>query len=299
MSLVAMTIPDDPDELAEWLERHLAGLDLTRLVAELSAVHGPPPEAVSFEQTLGPYVKPICHGGLSVLPRPLLTRLLTQPSLLLELQEPILLEGGPYWDRVLKGNRDLDDLVARGRRRVEALVRGGTASGGRAAGPATLRLRWHSRPWFVSLATAAAVLLAVGLWSAARPGGPPAPAATAWGWDRPGALPRGVGRAEYLNALADDAEEWFNKRPETAPELARRILQLRQGCDTLLLGEHEPLPGPDREWLKARCRKWADQFDRQLAALESGKDPREVREAVDDSVRKLAGALRARAAQAA
>jgi hypothetical protein len=40
MRLIALEIPDDPEELSGWLERHLVGPELSSLVAELEAVHG-------------------------------------------------------------------------------------------------------------------------------------------------------------------------------------------------------------------------------------------------------------------
>jgi hypothetical protein len=95
--------------------------------------------------------------------------------------------------------------------------------------------------------------------------------------------------------LAAASQEWFKKRPETALELARRIGQFRQGCSTLIVAEHKPLPEDDRKWLRERCRAWAEKFDRHLAALEAGEDVEKVREAMDATVNQLTKALRDRA----
>jgi hypothetical protein len=157
----------------------------------------------------------------------------------------------------------------------------------------------------VSLATAAAVLLAVYLpgWLApkpAEPGGPgPAAVATAppragWGWDRPDALPADalpadVPPADYLNRLADAAEEWFKKRPEDAPALARRLNEFRQGCSTLILAQHKPLADMDRPWLAERCRAWATKLDKALSDVESGRDVAQVRAEADETARHIAG----------
>ena len=40
MKLIALEIPDDATDLANWLEGHLVGLDLSTVVAQLDVVHG-------------------------------------------------------------------------------------------------------------------------------------------------------------------------------------------------------------------------------------------------------------------
>ena len=56
MNLVVATIPENPAELAGWLERRLVGLGLDGLVAELTALHQPASADASIEQLL-PKVK--------------------------------------------------------------------------------------------------------------------------------------------------------------------------------------------------------------------------------------------------
>ena len=45
MKLIALEIPENPAELAGWLDRQIVGDDLAALVAELEAIHGNHPEA--------------------------------------------------------------------------------------------------------------------------------------------------------------------------------------------------------------------------------------------------------------
>src|SRR5687767_1355847 len=98
MKLIAMTIPDDPAELAGWLERRLVGLDLAALVAELSAIHGDRPSAAGeLDALLGGHRDAVLNQGLSALPAAGLRELMRRPSVLLELQELILIDGGDYW----------------------------------------------------------------------------------------------------------------------------------------------------------------------------------------------------------
>lgn len=289
MSLVVTTIPDDPAQLSGWLERQLVGLDLGSLVGELTAIHRPSPgSGPSLDAVLGGYLERIEATGLSCLPRPVLQQLLTHPSLLIALQERILIQGGPYWDECSRTLPAINVHVERGRQRLSGVVAARQDLG------ISARHVWYRQAWVVSLATAAAVLIAVGVWNGTRPVEPVAE--TGWGWERPGVVATRESAREYLEGLADAAQEWFVKRPETRRELARRLNQMRQGCSTLILGEHEALSAVDRKWLVERCQAWAKKFDQQLADLEAGKDVLEVRQATDATVEQLVKALRGRGA---
>jgi hypothetical protein len=109
-------------------------------------------------------------------------------------------------------------------------------------------------------------------------------------------MPTNVTEREYLDALADGAEQWFNKRPQDAASLAQRIGELRQGCSRLILADHEPLSADDGQWLVGKCREWAAKIDEQLVALEAGAEPHDVLAQMDMIVDKLAHAIRGRAA---
>jgi hypothetical protein len=117
-----------------------------------------------------------------------------------------------------------------------------------------------------------------------------------WGWDRPTALAAGATSADYLNNLADAAEEWFAQTRDDSRHLARRLTEMRRGCDRLLAAPHAPLSQADRDWLLERCRTWSEKFDDQLAALQSGeRSLQAVREEADATVKQLIRALRGRA----
>jgi hypothetical protein len=301
MTLIAMNIPDEPGRLADWLERHLTGLDLGALVSELSVVHGQPPRLVaSVRQVLGDALDQVLERGLHALPPHALRQLLRQPHLLLELQELVLSAGSPYWDRLARGE-ELDRLAAEGLQNLRAARER----------PATIPFRPSAKRsgggWgrgVSLLMAAAAVLLAVFLGypivkdllrqRAIGPG-----PTVAWGWAKPGAIPTEGTAPEYLNHLADSAEEWFNKKPDNAKAVAQRIEELRQGCKTLIAAEHKPLAPADRDWLVERCRKWLEDFDKASAAIVAERDPVEVRTEVDATVRRLIGALRDRATKVA
>lgn len=294
MRLHAVDIPDDSARLPAWLEQHLVGPQLGALVAELAAVHAPAPgPAPSLHDVLGPHEAAVLRDGLAVLPPAALRQLLVRPRLLLDLQELVLTAGGPYWEGVGGASPELDAAAERGRLRVAEFL--AADEGAPQAVPrARLPIPWYRRPWLVSAATAAAVLLAVLGYRLARPPAPP-PAPSGWGWNRPGALPQDVPASVYLNRLADAAAEWFAERPDDPAAVAKRIGQFRAGCSVLIFAEHRPLSDADRQWLVERCRAWADKLDKQLEALEAGQDPVQVRAETDETVTKLIGALRARA----
>jgi hypothetical protein len=292
MNLVAMSIPDDPAALPAWLERHLVGLDLGALAAELTAVHGAaagPPLA----EILGGQRKAVLEGGLAALSPPALAQLLRHPRRLLELQELVLTEGGPYWQRYADADAALAALALRGEQRLAAGLPGPR--------PAVVRPRFG---WFravaVGLSAAAATLLAVFLFRgplARQVLGPPVAVATpTWGWEKLQSPPPNESAPDYLNGLADAAEEWFRQRPDTAPALAQRIGELRLGCSRLIFAAHAPLTDvEERKWLVAKCRSWAAKFDKSLTELEGGRPVGEVRDEMDRTVRRVAATLRERA----
>lgn len=294
MKLHAMTVPDDPTQLAGWLEQQLLGPDLGALVAELTAVHGTA-AGPGLEEVLGSSAPPLKESGLAGLPAEKLRLLLAHPRLLLELQEWLLATESPYWEQVVAAVAPLEAAMERGRRL--AMFRQAPPAPPRLHRPEELpRGRaWYRQSWFASLATAAAVLLAVLGYQRFSPKSGVIPVETAWGWNKPGALSQEGPSDAYLNRLADGAAEWFNDKPEKPAELAKRIGELREGCSQLILAQHQPLSAADRLWLIDNCRRWGAQLDKERDALEAGADARQVREQTDTTVRELVDALRKRA----
>jgi hypothetical protein len=304
MKLIAIEIPDEATALPGWLEQHLVGADLGTLVAELEAVHGPVAKVLPLDQVLGRHREDVLARGLGVLSANRLRRFLRQPRLLLELQELILTSGGPFWLHRAASATEHRPAVERGWHRLAATLAPEPTRTGAGATPSAPtradRSPWSRLRWIVSLATAAVLLgvVLVPLWRGQHPGAGVA-ATAGWGWSRPGALPQDLPRGDYLNRLADGAEEWFHQRPDEPLALARRIAEFRQGCSVLILSPHRPLPAVDRAWLVEKCRGWAAQFDGYLAAVEAGQDPREVRSQADETVHRLIAVLHERAAGSA
>jgi hypothetical protein len=277
MTLVLPTMPEDPAELAGWLDRQVAGPDLARLIAELSAVHGPAADAPELATVVGPDRPAVLTRGLGALSEDRLRTLLRHPPLLAELQDMVTEVGGSHWDdlfdhptlaRAARNARDGFAEVARPIRRYR-------------------RSPVYLRPWFVAVATAVVVLATVVLDK------PPAP--KPWGWTAPRALTRGYSGPEHLTALADAAAEWQARPRRTPAELRRALREMRDGCTAVLAADHRALPPDDKAWLADRCVAWGTKLDRHLADLQAGRLADEVRAAADETVEKLIEALRTRA----
>lgn len=301
MKLHSLDMPDNPADLPRWLERQLVGAHLRELVGELTAVHGSTSTLYTLDEVLGEDRDRLLRHGLTAVPVPKLRRLLVQPRLLLELQEVACRDGGPFWSELAATDGELSQSVSRGRSQVnDQLFAASKAAASPRADvvPISRAIRWTSNPWLVSLATAAALLLAVTLFEFTRlsPKKSHTPVSAGWGWNRPDSLAAQGSAADYLNRLADAADEWFLQRPEEATALARRIGELRQGCSMLIFAEHRPLDETERQWLVEKCRAWAAKLDQHLVALESGEDPLDVRGRADETVRKLVEAMRNRSA---
>lgn len=317
MTLHVLDMPGDPALLGRWLERHLVGMRLAELAAELAAVHPETADVpVALDEILGDAGPLVLSEGLRGVTGEALRRFLAHPHALLALQERVLAEGGPYWDRVKPPTDRRERDLRRDWEGLRARIGGFAAEDAADPGPGPDVLPFRAEPAPVAVAAAgrgrtrawgrlagalaAAVILVLFAlaWPTirdARRMGQGVAVASAWGWGREGALGEDLPRAEYLDRLADAAEEWFDRRPDDALALARRLGELRQGCSRLILSPKGPLGDEDRRWLTDRCRAWAVAIDGHLTALEGGDDPRVVREAADATVRKLITALRDRA----
>ncbi|WP_417386399.1 hypothetical protein [Gimesia sp.] len=289
MMLTAFDLPEETDELQQWLDELLIKPELISVVSQLSAVHANASDTeLSLEQILQEQADAVLQQGCRELSSQQIQQLLTHPARLLELQERLFLEGGAYWqDRILaksdaaevsQSQQWLQDQVGETQSAEEKTVQ-------QAPAYKTVSYRKIGLLGFVS---AALILLAVFLNQE------PAPA-PGWGWNRPGALTADVPASEYLNKLADSAEEWFNKPTDTKAALETRLKQFRAGCETLINAPHPQLSADDRAWLVERCQIWAGKLDTQIVALNQGADFKTADAEADALIRKLVDALRTRA----
>jgi hypothetical protein len=235
---------------------------------------------------VGEHLPDVFQRGLSALPPATLRTFLRHPALLLDLQDIVLTEGGPYWDRLLS-----DAQVGRAAERTGRRLRVALGLDAPPAPGKQVRLRFYRRPWLVGLATAAAVLAAVYFGRSYLEG------LGRWGWQRPGLGARAATPSAYLTALADAAAEYRERPRDDRDSFMRTLGEMRDGCTRLLAADHPVLPPKDRDWLATRCRDWGAKLDGYLADLQTGKDWQAVRAEADGTVDTLIKALRDRAAQ--
>jgi hypothetical protein len=276
MKLIISTVPDEPAELATWLERQLTGPDLECLIKELTAVHGQETAPSSLAEALGEDLSVALGRGLGGLPANKLRMLLRHPRLLGELQDTIVESSSPYWD----ARFDHPEL----KRIADAARESSTKFVARPA-----RTPIYRRPWFVSLATAAVVIVAVFLANSRER------AASGWGWNKPGLMTAVNNRVDHLNALANAAEEWRSRPKSTTDELRKSLQEMRDGCTSMLAAAHPQLTPDDRAWLMDKCVAWGTKLDRHLADLQTGRPVEAVRREADGTIEALVQALRARA----
>ena len=294
-------LPDRPDDRGPWLDRMLTGFALGELIeeltvlAEFAASEGDAPSSGeasgALERVLGDDRTAVLERGLVALPPERLTPLLTRPALLSELQMLVFAEGGAYWHGLLGEDGEVAAAADRAfGPAADAADPGSTPPPARSPPARTPAPR---RRWPVAaLSALAAAALLVTVAVVFRPADVPPASAVAWGWAGPDGLPEADTAPAYLDALADAADAWFNKRPTDRAALATRITEFRAGCDVLIAADHGPLPPAAADRLRAKCRAWAGKLDAQLADLKAGADLLEVRERTDDTVLRLIAALR-------
>jgi hypothetical protein len=308
MTLLTMTILDDPAELARWLERRLMAPDFGQFVAELLAHFPAAPVARQPGHLLERWLPVAIDEGLDSLPTDVLIQLLRHPALLVAFQERIVTDGGAYWDEVPAASDDLSGRFERGKMSLERMLAGDAAPPSADAVPSTRATavtsgvakrngRGH-RIWaIVSTGVAACLAVAVVWQMGGRLDDRPIPKSQiAWGWGKPGGLATDASNPkEYLNKLAASVEEWSLHRPDDVLGVATRIAELRLGCIRLIHSTYGPLAPADRAWLLERCRTWAKMLDAHQQALDTGADALATRAAVDETVREVAATLREKA----
>ncbi len=307
MTLLTMTIPDEPAELPRWLERRLMAPDFGQFIAELWAHFPTSSKADQPRHLLDPWLPMALEEGLAPIPPEVLSQLLRYPALLAAFQERIVMHGGASWDDLPDSSDDVSDRLKRGKLSLERMLSADASASGDQAVPKAAPFRAVRRTggrgykiWAI-VSTGLAACLAVGVvWLASsEPAGPSLPKAQiAWGWAKPSGLATDQSDPnEYLNKLAANVEEWSLYRPGDTEGLGTRIAELRLGCTRLMHSTYGPLIPSDKAWLLEHCRDWAKRLDGHQQALDAGADALTVRAEVDELVREMAATLRDKAKQ--
>jgi hypothetical protein len=311
MTLLTMTIPDDPAELPHWLERRLMAPDFGLFIAELSAHFPATPADAQPRHLLDRWLPVALDQGLVPIPPDVLAQLLRHPAVLAALQERVVIDGGAYWDDLPGAADDLSERLEQGKRSLQRILSTPTPSSNGTAAPkaapkavpsgVTKRTGGRGYKIWAIVSTVVATCLAVAVvWPVvSRPDDPPVlKARIAWGWAKPGGLAIDQSNPkDYLNKLAANVEEWSLYRPSDPSGVGTRITELRLGCTLLMHSTYGPLTPADKAWLLEHCRVWAKTLDGHQQALDAGADSLAVRAAVDEMVREMAATLRGKAKQ--
>ncbi len=303
MKFLAFDIPETQAEAARWLEGHLVSLQLPDLVTELAAIHGPVSHTESVRAILGGALPLVLAYGLerAELEAHIFRRLLREPLLLLELQELVLTDGGPFW-RALESHSGVVARVEENWRRLKTRLPHRADE----PMPPPRAASWYARPWPWVL-----VVLAAGLgfgacfawlrgWERSPQPLPQQPSqeslSAPWGWNKPNATAAAESPQAYLNRLADLVEEWKSVAPQPdAPDveakLMTRLAELRGGAARLQVAAH-PLPTEKRQQLQTKAREWGKEIDK-LIQLLPDITPKNLLPSIEQRVREMAEDLRA------
>lgn len=291
-NLIAFDIPESPEEIAKWLESIICEGDLRGLVTQLISVHGATGQESNLDAILAEHRQGVMDHGLSALSESKVQSLLVTPTLLLQLQETIMAEGGEYW--LGKFNSDASRDTVRRTDDVVAQVLGSQqVTIDRTEKPDS------PRTGSSLLALAAGLLIAIGgtwYWNQQRGDRGLVQVAAGWGWASESGIPSDVSAKEYLTALSSGADAWFNKRPSNESELATRLTEFSAGCERLINANHAPLAKADEAWLQYKCRGWKKRIDEQLAAVDQNP-VEDVLRATDAIAKEVSEALTERATQ--
>ncbi len=100
-----LALLDDEASVRAWLEIQLVGPRLLEVVRDLTQLTSERTGDGAASATLTSYQGAILERGLAALTDEEIQVLFRNPSLLLRVQEWVLVDGGPYWDGVLSGAR--------------------------------------------------------------------------------------------------------------------------------------------------------------------------------------------------
>jgi hypothetical protein len=300
MKSLAMTIPDEPAELADWLEQQLVSPEFGHLLVELEEIFVESINPRPIQAKLNELENEILKSGLKKVSPDLLGDLISHPKLLSEWQEKILIKGGAYWDQKFIPQQETD-VINRVREKLfpgitpstRPLVKiASTTSANKTNTPSKAK-------WFALAASVAIVGFAI-VWGAFIREDD---RLSEWGWatlpapvERMGMdEPTAEERTQYLELLATRARDWYETRPGNSKQLLKRIDEFRMNCEKLIAMEHPSLPQKDQVWLRERCQIWLGKLNDQRTKLTSGEATEVIQKEVDGIVDQLVNALNTRA----
>jgi len=293
MNPFELDLPTTDDQMGFWLERQLVSGDLIDTVEKLHTLSGATEaKRILRDESLDRRLNEAIDGlgqmvidtGASVLSNAQIARLFREPELLFALQDLVLTACSPYWDNLLATQpiTKLQPIVDSTNRNIAppnvvpppiSLISPSDIGAERFSVNDDLTTRLGSaaqRTWYLpaavsSLCTAAAVLIAFGIWQSRFT--PLQVAQSACRWSIPVLLKSTDGR-QLFRQVADDAT-WPTLPHSTAADLAKEIADYRAKCSQLILTDFAFLRPEEQTFLRDKCRLWAKKMDEQLVRIES------------------------------
>lgn len=281
----SLSLPENPEQLADWLEALLCSEDLTQAAIDWEVLAGGQRESapISLASLSDAQLAEVDANGLKSLPEYTLRQLMASPVALLELQEHILATASPYWQTRLASPTATSTHEARWSQIERELAT-------RSQMPEAKKPPGDNRGqiWPVlGVVLALAASIAVGAFVLQ-----PSPTPKGWGFNQPGILETAQSEDQLLETLADAAHAWFNKQPQTREELATRLKQFDAGCQTLLSAKLAPLSPAAHQAVDAACQKTRQEIATYLTKLEQGSDLSAIQAAADQTMTTLEESLR-------
>ena len=297
MSLKSLSIPDQFPEIGIWMDDLLVSSDLIDAIVQLEVLAGDRLTKVqSLDGILAGSPERVVTSGLAGANESTLRALLRQPSLLLELQERVMMHGGEYWQQKVDANfgnprtTSIFDSASSGANTdVEEPTPHAIAASQSYHGPAVVKSNANQKIIFGVLATlAAAALIMISL---PQFGGGSSVAKANWGFAKSGLLESNISESEMLDQLAAASAAWHNKTPATRDELADRLRAFDQGCGDLLASRLTQLSPINRDAVHAACEDCREAIAQQLAALADGGDITRIQSNADAAIDTLTRAI--------
>ncbi|MEM6692514.1 MAG: hypothetical protein AAF664_23990, partial [Planctomycetota bacterium] len=265
--MISLEIPDSRAEQIEWLEVRLVSPDFQDWVDELVVLRAnslpldhQEPSATSTPSLEEERFHVLCKEGLASLTKEELSSLLRAPNELSALQFRVFESGSAYWSKLITthGGKPTKTIDALESIPIASIKREATQS-------REINLRWLIG--FVAIA--ASLLFAV--IANQRNQEPdqesqqvakliPEAINDGWGWQLEEERLAIADANQYVDWLIDGAEAWFNRDTVTAEEFEVRLVELQDGCQSLIDGAHPAFSTAQRDFLVARCREWQAKF---------------------------------------
>lgn len=285
MTSPSLSLPENPEQLADWLEALLCSEDLAQAAVDWEVLAGDQRDSapITLERLSDTQLAEIDAKGLKSLPEDTLRQLMASPVALLELQEHIFAASSPYWQTRLASQPSPSSHEARWSQIERGLdVRPELPESKKRPEGGQGKV-WTGLGIFVALAAS----IAVGAFVVQ-----PSPTPKGWGFNQPGILETAQTEDQLLETLADAAHAWFNKRPQTREELVTRLKQFDAGCQTLLSAKLAPLSPEAHQTVDAACQKTRQQIATYLTELEQGSDLSATQAAADQTMTTLEQSFR-------